>query len=109
MTTGVIITPLRTEMNMAYRVLIYDRELGRRCFAYGEDRRELRFKTMEEAAAVVGRMVGHGKNWPSLYVIDPAPRGTPDLVPMPDVPKAPRTFRRLATDQPRRFKRLGRG
>jgi hypothetical protein len=91
------------------RVLVFDKELGRKVFAYGEDRRELRFRTVEEIAARVHPKVGADKNWPYIYLPEVAPAGKPELVPLP-VPKERRTFKRLAQEQEtgRRFKRLSR-
>lgn len=88
------------------RVQVYDAALGRRVYAYGEDRRELRFKTVEEMAERVHPLVGHGRRWPYVYLPEVAPAGAPDLVP-PAETKAPRTFRRLGQAQTGRFRRLG--
>jgi hypothetical protein len=78
---------------VAFRVLIYDRVLERRMYAYGADGRELRYKTMEEASAAVHPLVGAEKRWPCLYVIEQAPSGP---APMVVEPKPARTFRRLS-------------
>ena len=76
---------------MRYRVLVYDEDLGKRVFAYGPDRRELRFRTQIDAADAISPLVGDGKRWPCLYSIDPAPPGEPPLVPCAE----PRRFRKL--------------
>lgn len=92
------------------RVLVFDQQLGTRVYAYGPDRRELRFRSVEEIAAVVHPQVGHGKNWPCVYLSEDAPPGQPALVPMPDVQPAPtvrRTFAR-PTPRARTFRRLSR-
>lgn len=100
-----------------YNVLVYDRTLGRRVFAYDTDGVEMRFPTQDAAAAAIWGKVGHGKNWPCLYVIERAtgPRQTYVVVTEEEhvhMPSA-RRFKRLSEKvqdgvQQGRFKRLAR-
>jgi hypothetical protein len=99
------IAPARRVPTAQYRVPIFDRELNARVYAYGADGRELRFRTMEEAAATVHPLVGHGKRWPSVYGIEVAPAGEPAVV---LTPKERTTFRRLGGER-RTFRRLAGG